>query len=173
MLAVITAALLLGAVTYTVVVEPQLSHRIAGRQKLRKLQLKLARMERDLLEKDRIEAAYSTVKPLIAASGSDQKEISLFTSQLSNLYSNLELKIRSVKVLPVNEKKFYRRLSMKIELSGPVRNILRFIYLIETYQKPLRIEKLDLRARDVAGSISASLLITKVVAKNTGDKSDE
>jgi len=164
-LAVIAAVVIAAVVALSAVINPQLERRKARLEQLRQLQLKLAKMKSDLLVKDRIEKIYSKVEPLIASTGPNQQEISLFTRELSDLYSNLKVKIRSVKILPVTEEKFYRRLSIKVEMTGHIKSILRFIFSVETYQNPIRIEKLDLQAREIIDNVQASFLVTKIVAQ--------
>ena len=56
-------------------------------------------------------------------------------------------------------------MSTKIEMSGPIKDILSFIFSVETYPNPLKIEQFDLRAQEVMGNIQASFLISKVVVE--------
>jgi len=166
LLGIITVAVALGAVTFAGIIKPQLKERRRRLERVHQLQLDLTKMQGDLLIKDRIDSAYSQIKPLITSSGSDQREISLFTRELSDLYSKLDVKIRSVKILPLINEEFYKRLSIKIEMCGHIRSILDFILSLEEYPNPLRIEQFDLKAREIVDDIQASFLITKVVAES-------
>ena len=165
LLAIITATVILGTVIFIAIIEPQLKERKLRLDRMHQLQLKLIRMRGDLLVKDRIDDIYSQIKPLITSSGTDQQEISLFTRELSDLYSKLNVKIRSVKILPIVDEEFYKRLSIKIEMSGHIKSLLDFILSIETYSNPVRIEQFDLKAREIMDNIQASFLITKVVTE--------
>jgi len=164
-LAGIAAAVIVAAAVYSTVLTPQLRRRKLNLQRFGELQLKLARMKGDLLVKDRIDSIYSEIEPLISSSNTDQHEISLLTREMSELYSDLDVKIRSVKILPVTQEQFYRRLGIKIEMTGPIRNILQFIVLVESYQDPLRIDRLELTAQQIVDSVKATFLITKVIAE--------
>ena len=165
LLAITAATVTVGAVTFTIVIKPQLAERKLCLKRMHQLQSKLTKMRRDLLIKDRIDNVYSQIEPLIAGNGTKQQEISLFTRELSDLYSKLNVKIRSVKILPFANEEFYSRLSTKIEMSGPIKDILSFIFSVETYPNPLKIEQFDLRAQEVMGNIQASFLISKVVVE--------
>lgn len=165
LLAIIAATVILGAVTFIAIIEPQLKERKLRLERMHQLQLNLTKMKGDLLIKDRIDNIYSQIKPLIASNGTDQQEISLFTRELSDLYSKLNVRIRSVKILPIVNEEFYKRLSVKIEMSGHVKNILNFIRSVEAYPNPIRIEQFDLKAREIVDNVQASFLITKVVAE--------
>lgn len=165
LLAIIAATVILSTVIFIAIIEPQLKERKLRLDRMHQLQLKLTRMRGDLLVKDRIDDIYSQIKPLITSNGTDQQEISLFTRELSDLYSKLNVKIRSVKILPIVNEEFYKRLSIKIEMSGHIKSLLDFILSIETYSNPVRIEQFDLKAREIMDNIQASFLITKVVAK--------
>jgi Tfp pilus assembly protein PilO len=164
-LAAVTISVVLGAVIFTVVIEPQLKKRKACLMQMGQLQLKLAKMKGDLLIKDRIDSIYSQIEPFIVDSGTDQQEISLFTRDLSDLYSRLNVKTRTIKILPVASEEFYRRLSVRIEMSGPIREILNFTASLETHSNPVKIEQLDVKAQEIADNIEASFVVTKVVAR--------
>lgn len=165
LLAIITATVILGTVIFIAIIEPQLKQRKLRLDRMHQLQLKLTRMRGDLLVKDRIDDIYSQIEPLITGSGTDQQEISLFTRELSDLYSKLNVKIRSVKILPIVDEEFYKRLSIRVEMSGHINSLLNFILSIETYSNPVRIEQFDLKAREIMDNIQASFLITKVVVE--------
>lgn len=165
LLATITAIVMLGAVIFTVIIEPQLKERKARFARMRQLQLKLTKMKGDLLIKDRIDNIYLQIEPLITSYGTDQQEISAFTRELSDLYSKLNVRTRSIKILPTVSEEFYRRLSVRIEMQGHIREILNFILSVEKNPNPIRIEQFDLRAREIVDNVQVSFVITKVVAE--------
>jgi Tfp pilus assembly protein PilO len=164
-LAVITAVIITGVAVFVVVVEPQLKVHQSRLKQVQILRLKLTKMRGDVLIKDRIDDVYSEIEPLIASTGTEQQRISLFTRELNDLYSRLDVKIRLVKILPLVEEEFYTRLEVKLEMSGHIRNILRFICSVEAHANPLKIEQFGLKTRDIVDNVEASFLITKVVAK--------
>ncbi len=166
LLAAVTAAVILVAGIGTLVVEPRLKERRARLVRMQELQVKLARLQGDLLVRNRIDEMYERIEPLIAGAGSDQQEMSVFTRELSNLYSSLNINMRSVKLLPTVREEFYRLLSVKIEMQGHVRDVLRFVLLVEAHSSPLRIEQFGLKARETTDEVYASFLVTKVVAES-------
>ena len=165
-LAVVTMSLVLGAAIFIVVIEPQLKEHKARLMRMNQLRLKLTKMKGDLLVKDRIDSVYAQIEPLIASSGTDQQEISLFTRELSDLYSKRNIRTRTIKILPLTNEEFYRRLSVRIEMSGHIREILNFIASIEKHPNPIRIEQFDIKSREIVDNVEASFVITKVVAKS-------
>ena len=164
-LAVVTMSVVLGAAIFIVVIEPQLKEHKARLMRMNQLRLKLTKMKGDLLVKDRIDSVYAQIEPLIASSGTDQQEISLFTRELSDLYSKRNVRTRTIKILPLTNEEFYRRLSVRIEMSGHIREILNFIASIEKHPSPIRIEQFDIKSREIVDNVEASFVITKVVAK--------
>jgi Tfp pilus assembly protein PilO len=168
LLAIITVAVIIGAVTFTGVIQPQLEERRSRLQRMHQLELKLTRMKRDLLEKDRIDRVYSKIEPLIAGTGTDLQEKSKFARELHDLFSKQNVQTRAVTPLPMLNEEFYRRLAIKVEMTGSIRDILRFIFAVETYSNPIKIEKLDLKAREIVDDIHASFTVTKVVARTEG-----
>jgi len=163
-LAVVTALLLVCSVMFGAIISPQLEERRIRLERLHGLELKLTKMESDLLMKDRIESVYSQIEPLIARTGTDQQEISLLARNLGELYSKLNVKIRSVKILPVLREQFYRRFSIKVEMTGHVRDVVSYILAVERSDNALRIERIDLKARDITDNVQGTFLITKIVA---------
>lgn len=165
LLAAVTAGVLLSVGMFTLVIEPRLKERHARRAEARALQAKLTKLQADLRVRNRIDQLYEQIAPLLAGTGSDQQEISTFTRELGNLYSRLDVKTRSVKLLPTAQEEFYRLLSIKIEMQGPIRAIVQFILAVESHASPLRIEQFGLRARETADEVQVSFLVTKVVAE--------
>lgn len=166
-LAVMAGVVITGVAVFVVIVQPQLKVRKGRLGQVQQLGLKLTKMRGDLMIKDRIDDIYSEIEPLIASTGTEQQRISLFTRELNDLYSRLDVKIRLVKILPLAEEEFYTRLAVKIEMSGHIRNILRFICSVEAHANPLKIEQFALKTRDIVDNVEASFLISKVVAKTT------
>ncbi|MHC4230963.1 MAG: GspMb/PilO family protein [Planctomycetota bacterium] len=113
-----------------------------GRERL------LATITVAVLEKDRIDRVYSKIEPLIAGTGTDLQEKSKFARELHDLFSKQNVQTRAVTPLPMLNEEFYRRLAIKIEMTGSIRDILKFIFAVETYSNPIKIEKLDLKTRE-------------------------
>jgi hypothetical protein len=163
-LAAITAIVVFGAIVFGVFIEPQLNERKTRLARMNKLKLMLVKMRGDLLMKDRIDKAYLQIEPLMASRGSDQQEISAFTRELSNVYSKLNIKPRSIKILPTDDdEEFSRRLSVKIVMQGHIREILKFILSVENTPNPVRIEQFDLRTREIVDNVQMTFVISKVV----------
>ena len=164
-LAIITAIVIISTLTFITIIEPQLKVRKTHLAHMRQLQLKMMKMKGDLLIKDRIDSIYSQIEPLIVSNGTDQQEISLFTRELRNLYLKLRVNTRTIKILPITKEEFYKRLSVRIEMSGHIKEILNFIHSVEAHSNPIRIEQFDIKAREIMDNVQASFLITKVVAE--------
>ena len=161
-LAVATLTVIFGVVILTCIIEPQLKKRRTRFALLRDSQLQLTKMRTDLLVKSRIDETYRRVEPLIGGTGTDQQEISIFTRELNDLYATLKLKTKSVKMFPPQREENYRLLSIRIEVQGPVREVIRFILSVEAHPKPLRIEQFTLRSQEMIDEVQGSFLITKV-----------
>lgn len=165
-LAVTTVLLIFAVALFTLIIEPQLQVRKARLARMHELQLKLARLQADLLVQNRVDRMYEQIEPLIAGTGTDQQQMSVFTRELTDLYSTLNVKTRSVKLLPTVKEEFYRLLSVKIEMQGHIQDVLQFILLVEAHASPLRIEQFGLKAREITDEVYASFLVTEVVAES-------
>lgn len=163
-LAIATMATLASVLIFLIIVDPQLARHKALMDQIHQQQINLTKMKSDLLVKDRIEKEYLEIEPLIRSSRTDQQEISLFTRELNDLYSPLQVKIGSVKIFPLVQNEFYRQLSIKIEMSGDIKDIMGFIRAIESSPKPLRVERLTLDVKEIIDQVQASFLISKVIS---------
>lgn len=164
LLAIVTAAILGSTFLFTIIVDPQLKKHKALSGRLAQLQLDLTRARGNLLIKDRIEKVYTQIEPLIAAQGNQQKQISDFTRLLDQIYSKLNVKIRSVKILPVADENYYCKLTIRIEMTGFVKDFLKLIEEVDQRTEPIRIEQFDLTSKETKDTIMASMIISKIVS---------
>ncbi len=169
----IALILLASAIIYLILLGPQIDRLGQLRKREKELEISFAKMKRDLLAKDRVDRTYRSIEPMIKSTGHHQQEISLFTRELNDLYSPLGVRVRSVKILPANQNEFYRQFSVKLDMSGEIKDILRFLEAVETCAKPIKIEKLTLTAKDVPDQLSASFLISKIVSTPAGSSKRE
>ena len=163
-LAIVTAAILGSVFLFTTIIDPQLKKHKALFSRFAQLQIDLTKARGNLLIKDRIEKAYTQIEPLIAAQGSQQQQISNFTRLLDQIYSNINVKIRSVKILPVADESYYRKLAIRIEMKGFVKDFLKFIEIVEQHTEPIKIEQLELTSQETKDTVMASMIISKVVS---------
>lgn len=163
-----TAVVILGVVVTTMVIEPQLKAQRAQRAQLHELKVQWAQMTGNVLVKNRIDKVYDSVESLIEAKGNDQQEISVFTRDLSALYTGLHVRTKSMKILPTQHEEYHRVLSIRLEVEGSISEIIRFILALESHSKPMRIEQFVLKAQEVTDNVYGSFLITKVVSGPEG-----
>jgi len=165
LLVIFTAAVLGSILLFTTIIDPQLKKHKALSSKFSQLKLDLTKVRGNLLMKDRIEKAYSQIEPLITTQGNQQQQISDFTRLLDQIYSKLNVKIRSVKILPVADENYYQKLSIRIEMTGPIKDFLKFIENVEQHQEPIRIEQFELTSQETADTVMTSLFISKITSK--------
>ncbi len=166
LLAAATAIVLGSVFLFTSVIDPQLKKHKDLTAQYSQLQLELTKAKGNLLIKDRIEKAYSQIEPLIAAEGNEQQQISEFTRLLDQIYSKLNVKIRSVKILPVADESHYQKLSIRIEMTGFIKDFLKFTESVEQHTEPVRIEQFDLTCQETKDTVMASMIISKIVSKD-------
>ena len=163
-LSVFTGAILVSIFLFCMIIDPQLKKHRALSLAFSQLQLDLSKARGNLLIKDRIEKAYTQIEPLIASRGNEQQQISDFTRLLDQVYSKLNMQIRSVKILPVSNENYYRKLTVRIEMKGFVKDFLKFIEAVEEHREAIRIEQLELTSQETKDSVMASMIISKVVS---------
>lgn len=164
-LVALTTLVILGVVVVTMLIEPQLRAQRSQRAELRELRFQWAKMAGNVLVKNRIEDSYSKVESLMAGEGNDQQEISVFTRDLGELYSGRGVRAKSMKILPTQYEEYHRLLSIRVEIEGPISEIVRFILSVESHSKPLCIEQFVLKSQEIVDNVHGSFLITKVVRR--------
>lgn len=167
-LAVITAVILVSFLVFTIVIDPQLKRHKELSIDMHELNVKLTKMKADMLAKDRIERVYSEIKPFIVAEGTEQQQKSTFTKQLSEIYKKLNVKPRSVKILPIAKEPYYNRISIRIEMTLEIKEFLSFVAGVEASDMPIRIEQFDLRVPEVTDKIHMSMIVSRVVSGDEG-----
>ena len=164
-LAIITSCVIFGVIVYNVILNPQLEHRQTLLSNMRQLQLDLTKMKADILLKDSIDRTYSQIEPLISVIGNRQEEIGLFSSEIGGLYKSLSVEPRTMTINPVVTEEYYSRLSISMEMIGNIKDIIKFIYCVETHPNPIRIERLEIIPREINDNVLATFLLTKVIVE--------
>ena len=163
-LGVITLSVVIVCVMFVVVIEPQLKQRKVRLKRMYGLNLKLTKMQGDLLIKDRIDRIYAKLEPLIASSGTELRERVLLLTELQDMCSKAGVKPARQSLAPAENEDFYTRLSASIEMDGHIKDVVNFVITIEASPDPIRIESFDFRATNMEDNIHASFVISKIVA---------
>lgn len=159
-LGIITASFILAVLFSIGILEPQIKKHDSLRKKLNDLQVRYTKMQTDLLMQDRIKRSYDQMQHLIEDAETEQQQISVFTGELSDLFSS---KAKSVKFLPSLKEKHYSKLSIKADMVVNIQYFLQLIEHIRKLNKPIQIESFELRAQEATDLVHVSLVITKIV----------
>ena len=159
-----TGIFLCGSLIFTAIIEPQLERGNDLSSKLEDLKDELFKAENNLQVKDEIEKVYAHIEPMISVEGNEKQQISEFTRLLDKLYSQLNVKIKSVKILPVTDKDHYQKLSIRIEMTCFMKTFLEFIHKVEELKEPVSIEQFDIRSQQTKDKIIASMIISRIIS---------
>jgi hypothetical protein len=82
------------------------------------------------------------------------------------------MKIKSVKIQPVQEEASCRKLMVRVEMTGKIGRMVSFISAAAGTPEAIRIEQFTLQAEEQADIVQGSFLISKVIApaKNNSKK---
>ena len=164
-LLVSTLVLVVSWAFYSWVAWPLIEQYRSGKVEVGELSVALAKMKADVLLKDEIDREYEQVKGLLfSESQSAGQDISDFTSELGGLYSRFNVRVRTIKIQPAVNSEAYKKLTIKMELAGNIREIAGFVSALDKLEKPIKIERLELRADRMADSVVAGFVLTKIVA---------
>lgn len=163
-LGIITAMMIGGFILYKIFMGGMIAGYSEARAKTRELAGEWGKVQADIKVRDEMEVMYSQVKPMLANGGVEQRDISAFTRETSRLYSQRNLKVRSVRILPTTKGEYYGKLALRVELSGEVGEILKLLGDIEGMDSPVRVEELEVSVQDRADNVRAGFVISKMVS---------
>lgn len=163
-LSMLAGCLVGGLVIYKVCVGGVLAGYSEARAKTRELAVEWAKVQADVKVRDAMEEKYSRIEPMLANSGVEQRDISTFTRETGRVYSQRNLKVRSVRILPMTKGEYYGKLSLRVELSGEIGEILKLLGDIERMDSPVRVEEFEVSVQDRADNVRACFVISKMVS---------
>ncbi len=162
-LAGFTAVLILSALIYIAAVKPCIKACATRIDQIEKLKAELVMIRADMLVRDKIEERYEYIKSLLGDEGSNQQQISRFCSELNGMYEKLPLQVRSIKIMPVAEDKFCRKLSVKIEFTGHIKEIMKLISAVELSDSAIGLEQMEIKASQTTDVVGGTFLLSKIV----------
>lgn len=169
-LAIVVGILILTLAVYSLVLKPQVNRRDELLNVLRQKQIMLTKMQADIMLKDRIEDSYARMESLLKSNGTDQEEKSLFSQEFQSLNSKFRLKPKNIKFLPMIKNDYYRKILVRVELSGGIKNIVDFIKNVDNEKQTMKFEKLSFVARDRDDNIQLSFVLSKVISNATNNQ---
>jgi Tfp pilus assembly protein PilO len=117
---------------------------LLGRQE--QLESKYLRARRNLLMRESVAEAREAYQREISSQGSEQEEQSFLLREIERLSRDLPIRIRGMRPLPSEDKGFYKRFAVSMEIEASVENTMQFIHTIESSPRLLRVESLQLTA---------------------------
>ncbi len=162
-LGLLTAVIVGGVAVYVFLLEPPWRARKALMEQQTGTRLRLVKIQNDMRLKDYIDKTFREVESLIAGASNENQEMSVFSRQLRDLSSGLGLK-HQFRPLPMVREKYYRVLSMRVEVGGNVRTVLDFMNRIERLPSPVNVRNCEMKAQAIEDTIQATLTVCKIVA---------
>jgi len=161
-LALAVVAALAGVVLLRGVVMPLVSRwrLLADRESA--LEARCLRARTQLLLKKKTDREREAYAREISRQGSDQEEQSFLLQEIERLSRDMPVRIRGMRPLPPQEMGFYKRYAVSLEMEGGVEHVLRFLHLIESSPKLLKVERVQLRADSKSrGALLAGMLVSR------------
>jgi len=126
------------------------------------LEARCLRARTQLLLKKKVERERDAYAREISRQGSDQEEQSFLLQEVERLSRDLPIRIRGMRPLPPQDMGFYKRYAVSLEIEGNVENVLRFLHMIESSTKLLKVERVQLSAdgKD-RGALLSSMLVSR------------
>lgn len=140
---------------------------------LAQVRQKLSKMRSDMLAREQINKLYSSVKYLIDSSDSTQHEIAEFSKLLNDLYTPVNVQVRSIKILPDIQEKYWRKIAMKIQMHGNIKNVLKFAQSVNKANSAIAIEDLQISSTRETDIVNAEIKITNLKIGNSLKGTDD
>ncbi len=166
-LAIVCAAIIPFSLLYRYWILPEARRWIGLRSEVAALAADYRNMELSLHLRSNIEEAYDREKGRILATGSNTQELASLLRTIEGLRSAAAVRITSMTPRAVENHDFYKVYGANVIVEGGVIPICRFLYMVKTSKKLLKIERLRLDALS-ENRIKAALLIRRTLV--TPDK---
>ena len=155
---------LVGVMFYVLVVEDGMARYRAKANELDAVKVGYAKMRSDMMLKDRIAEKFGEIESSVVSSGNSQQEISVFSNELNDIYSKFGVSVRSIKILPVVNEKFYRKIKIRFEVEGQAKEVLRLIEAMESKEQAYRFEKVNIKAKQTRDNVNCGFVVSKIVS---------
>lgn len=145
-IAAITGALVAGFVAFRLGFTPILERYQLLSARERNLRGEYLRARRNVLLQKAVEREREVYAREISRQGSDQEEQSFLLREIERLSRELPIRLRGMRPLPHKELGFYQRYAVSMEIEGAVGHVMKFVHMIESSPKLLKVERLRLTA---------------------------
>lgn len=163
-LAIVTGILILSVTVFSMILEPQVTKRKKLLRELREKQTTYTKMSGEILLKTRVDEDYARTESLLQSTGTRQEEMSAFSQEFQSLNAKFNLEPRTIDFMPMIKNDFYRKILVKVELNGGIKNILDFISNVENEKKTMKFEKVRFIAKDRDDHIQFKFVLSKVIS---------
>jgi Tfp pilus assembly protein PilO len=119
-----------------------------------KIEVKKIKLEKNSLileRKKRIEERYNKYFKNLQLRGTEEEEVATFLSEIESLAQKNSVRISDMKPRPSKKVDFYKKFSIDLEAEGDIKQITQFIYQIQSTPQLLRVDKLRLETKSLAG----------------------
>lgn len=162
-LAFTTLALVSLSIGYIFILEPLSKKYVGLNQEIHTKQIRLAKSERLVKEKDVITRGYKKYSQLLTTSGSEEEEMAVVLSEIEKTGKAAGIYMSDVKPQRVKEMDFYRELLVEIKFQATMQTLAQFIYNLENSGSLLKVKRLQINIKGGgAASIEGNLQISRI-----------
>jgi len=163
-LAVATFALASFGLCFVFVVEPLYKSYKALNQEIKEKQLRLAKNQRLMREKDAITKEFQKYSELITTKKSHEEEMALVLSEIEKTGKAAQMYLSDVKPQRIKDMDFYRELLVEIKFQANMQCITKFIYNLQNSASLLKVKRLQINTKGIGSSeIEGTIQISKIV----------
>lgn len=116
-----------------------------------------------IAKKGSVQKDYETLIAALKMVKNPQEEMARLLSEIDKIAKDSGVNVLNIRPQEIEDKKFYKRLSVDLRLEGENRNIMRFVFYLESSPLLLRIDKFNLAARSSQrGFLDCELSLSRV-----------
>ncbi|GEM_PF-3558808 len=132
-------------------------------QELHNKQIQLKRAGQ-IAKKGSVQKDYEALIAALKMEKNPQEEMARLLSEIDRIAKDSAVNVLNIRPQEIEDKKFYKRFSVDLRLEGENRNIMRFVFYLESSPLLLRIDKFNLAARSSQrGFLDCELSLSRVV----------
>ncbi len=150
------------ALLYTLILEPIGKKWVRLNKEIQIKRMSLMKNIRAVKNRKKVFFEYEIYADRVKRKGSDEKEIAKIFREIESAARNNHVRILNMKPVPfiskLGEMEGYKKLAVEVECEAQMSSLVQFIYKLQTCSQMLKVEQINLKAKEMNSNIIRSKL---------------
>lgn len=163
-IAIIIAGLLFSFAVYSFIFSPLLEKLSTLNREIESKELKLVKNQKILSREKVVDGDYKKYEQYLKQKASNEQEMASVLSEIEAISHQVNIQINDLRPQRVKKKDFYNSFIIEIDSEASLKDIIKFIYTLQSPQHLLRAEKVRLEKQVMSSpTLKCYLLVNKIL----------